>query len=172
MGWKEGMIQEDRRGLSRPRLPIPPSQPKNTCHAVYLILFCPSLVYYISHTFPTISMGCGSWKPFAAETARRWDQLSPCVSWVRCKVASSQFEWVRGRMRPVRKKNALFRKNFQYFFFAWMLKKIEMVLEYCNRLNKPLSFQGGKVRLNLQGWVLQALTMFFGRGADPLWETF
>ena len=55
-------------------------------------LICPSLVYYISHTFPTISMGCGSWKPFAAETARRWDQLSPCVSWVRCKVASSQFE--------------------------------------------------------------------------------
>ena len=44
-------------------------------------IICPSLVYNISHTFPTISMGCGSWKPFAAETARRWDQLSPCVRW-------------------------------------------------------------------------------------------
>ena len=69
-------------------------------------------------------------------------------------------------------KKCLIPKKFSVFFFAWMLKKIEMVLEYCNRLNKPLSFQGGKVRLNLQGWVLQALTMFFGRGADPLWETF
>ncbi len=75
-------------------LPSVSIQPRSlkTVTVFFSPLICPSLVYYIIHTFPTISMGCGSWKPFAAETARRWDQLSPCVSWVRCKVASSQFE--------------------------------------------------------------------------------
>lgn len=74
------------------RLPKTKNDTRNVPTTFNFYPYCPSLVYYISHTFPTISMGCGSWKPFAAETARRWDQLSPCVSWVRCKVASSQFE--------------------------------------------------------------------------------